>query len=464
VRRALVALAAGLALAPAARADVGAPGVRDPYFPRAGNGGYDALHYDLSLSYERRANRLAGLARIRARALAPLTRFNLDLKGLRVRRVAVAGAHAAFSRAGSELRITPAAPLAAGQEFTVAVRYRGVPRTIVGSPFAFGEPYGFLHTPDGQFVAAEPDGAATWFPCNDHPSDKATFTFHVTVPRGTRAVANGRLVSVERRAKRRTFVWHEDSPMATYLATVDTGRWLMRRGRTKEGVPVAVAVDPRIAPRRARRTAHSFLRRTARIVDYESSVFGPYPFSATGAIADDARFNGDRLGFSLETQSRPVYSGTIDTTTIAHELAHQWFGDSVSVTSWRDIWLNEGFASFAEYLWLAHTHQVSAHESFRLDYGIPRGSPFWKVVIGDPGRDAMFDIAVYRRGAMTLQALREKIGNGPFSTVIRDWTAAHRHANATTADFIALAEQVSGRDLDAFFKTWLYTARKPITW
>jgi aminopeptidase N len=459
-----VALAAVFALAPAARADVGAPGLGDPYFPRAGNGGYDALHYDLSLSYARRTNRLAGLARIRARALASLTRFNLDLKGLHVRRVRVDGTRATFRRAGAELRITPRAPLAAGQAFTVTVRYRGVPRTITKSPIAFGEPYGFLHTPDGQFVAAEPDAAHTWFPGNDHPRDKATFTFRVTVPKGSRAVANGRLISVQRRGKRRTFVWREDAPMATYLATVDTGRWLMRRGRTRGGVPVTVAVDPRIAPRRVRRTARYFLRTTARIVDYESSVFGPYPFSSTGAIADDARFRGNRLAFSLETQSRPVYSGLIDPTTIAHELAHQWFGDSVSVTSWRDIWLNEGFASFAEYLWLAHTHQVSAHRSFRLDYGVPRRSPFWKVVIGDPGRDAMFDIAVYRRGAMTLQALREKIGDGPFFTMIRSWAATYREANATTADFIALAERVSGRDLDAFFKTWLYTPRKPRTW
>jgi aminopeptidase N len=464
VRRGLAALAAALALAPAAQADVGAAGLGDMYFPRAGNGGYDALHYDLNLSYDRRANRLAGLARIQARALAPLTRFDLDLKGLRVRRVAVDGARAAFRRAGTELRIKPAAPLAAGQVFTVAVRYRGVPHTITKSPIAFGEPYGFLHTPDGQFVAAEPNGAYTWFPANDHPSDKATFTFRVTVPKGSRAVANGRLVSVARRGKRRTFVWREDAPMATYLATVDTGRWLMRRGRTKGGVPVIVAIDPRIAPHRARRAARFFLHSTARIVDYESSVFGPYPFSSTGAIADDARFHGSRLAFSLETQSRPVYSGLIDRTTIAHELAHQWFGDSVSVARWRDIWLNEGFASFAEYLWLAHTHQLSAHQSFRLDYGVPARSPFWKVVIGDPGRDAMFDIAVYRRGAMTLQALREKIGNGPFLEIIRAWAAAHRHANATTADFIALAEQISGRDLDAFFNTWLYTAGKPTTW
>jgi aminopeptidase N len=378
--------------------------------------------------------------------------------------VRVDGRRAAFHRAGGELRITPRTALAAGQAFTVSVRYRGIPHTIVGSPIAFGEPYGFLHTPDGDFVATEPDGADTWFPCSDHPSDKATYTFRVTVPKPFRAVANGRLVSTRAHHGRRTFVWVEDSPMATYLATVDTGRWVIRHGRTKGGVPVTVAVDPRIAPHRAGRAARFFMRTTAKVVDYESTVFGPYPFSTTGAIADDARYHGRRLGFSLETQSRPVYSGLIDSTTIAHELAHQWFGDSVSVTSWRDIWLNEGFASFAEYLWLDHTHQLTAHESFRSDYAIGRRSSFWKVVVANPKRNRMFDGAVYRRGAMTLQALREKIGNPMFFTILKTWTATHRHGNATTADLIALAEQVSGRDLRAFFRAWIYTPRKPTSW
>jgi aminopeptidase N len=464
MRRALAVFAAVLAFAPAARADVGASGLGDPYFPHEGNGGYDALHYDLALSYSPRTNRLSGLARIRARALAPLERFDLDLKGLHVRSVRVDGAPAPFERAGRELRITPAAAPAAGHVFTVAVRYRGVPRTIVGSPIAFGEPYGFLHTPDGEFVAAEPNGADTWFPGNDHPSDKATFTFRITVPKRSRAVANGRLVSRRTHGRRRTFVWKEDSPMATYLATIDSGHWLIRHGHTQGGVPVTVAVDPRVAPGRTRRTARFFLRTTRRVVDYESSVFGPYPFSTTGAIVDDARYRGRRVGFSLETQSRPVYSGLVDTVTIAHELAHQWFGDSVSVATWRDIWLNEGFASFAEYLWLDHTHRQTAHDSFRADYAVPDRSSFWKVPIADPGRDRLFDAAVYRRGAMTLQALREKLGDGPFFTILRTWVARHRHANASTADFIALAEQVSGRDLDAFFRAWLYTPRKPTSW
>ena len=307
------------------------------------------------------------------------------------------------------------------------MRYRGRPRTVVGSPIAFGEPYGFLHTPDGQFVAAEPDAASTWFPCNDHPSDKATYTFRITVKKGLRVIANGRLVSRSTRRGKTTFVWNEDSPMASYLATVDTGRWKVKTGRTPAGIPETVAVDPRLV-REKKHAVRYFFDTTAEATDFEATMFGPYPFSSTGAIADDARFQGDPLGFSLETQTKPVYSGIRDTTTIAHEIAHQWFGDSVSVRSWSDIWLNEGFASFAEYLWLDHKHLATAHEVFQAQYRTPAKDPFWKVVIANPRRDTMFSISVYLRGAMTLQALREKIGDEKFFTILRTWTATYRHS------------------------------------
>jgi aminopeptidase N len=461
-RATLAALATSLVIVPAASADVGAPGVGDPYFPRAGNGGYDALHYDLRLRYSPRRDRLSGRARITARALVPLTRFNLDLKRLRVRGVQVNGARATFDRSGSELRITPATPLGAGQQFTVSVRYGGRPRTVIDSVIG-GEPYGFVHTRDGQFVAAEPDAASTWFPCNDHPSDKATYTFRITVPKGLRTVANGRLVSRSTRRGASTFVWTEDSPMASYLATIDTGRWRIRTGRTRGGVPQTVAVDRRLS--RARRKAMRFVSRTtAAATDFEAETFGPYPFGSTGAIVDDAQFRGRTLGFSLETQTRPVYSDVRDSVTIAHEIAHQWFGNSVSLRSWADIWLNEGFASFTEYLWIDHRTSASAHDVFKAQYALPARAAFWKVSIGNPGRARMFDIAVYYRGAMTLQALREKIGDGPFFTLLRTWVARYRHGNATTADFIALAEQLSGQELGPFFQTWLYTPRKPKRW
>jgi hypothetical protein len=203
---------------------------------------------------------------------------------------------------------------------------------------------------------------------------------------------------------------------------------------------------------------------TAEATDLWADTFGPYPFGSTGAIADNATYNGQSIGFSLETQTRPLYSAVRSTSTIAHELAHQWFGDSVSVKTWKHIWLNEGFASFAQYLWNEHTGVRTAHEDFKLDYSRKSSDPFWDIVVADPQRDTMFARAVYRRGAMTLQALREKIGDEPFFRILRTWTAQHRYGTATTEEFIALSEQISGQDLSNFFQVWLYTPDKPKQW
>jgi aminopeptidase N len=461
---ALIAAAGGcLAFASVAQAAPGADGVGDPYFPLEGNGGYDAQHYDLELAYDPASDRLDGVATITARATQDLSSFDLDLQQLDVSQVTVDNQPAQFTRDGQELTITPRHRLHENRTFRVSVTYGGTPQTIVGSPIVFGSPYGFLHTDDGQFVGAEPNAASTWFPSNDHPSDKATYVFRITVPEGITAVANGRLAWSSTSHGKSTFVWSEDSPMATYLATVDSGQWQIKNGRTPGGVPVTVAVDPALVAQRADAVDY-FFDTTAEAVDFESRYFGRYPFSSTGAIADNATFDGRPLGFSLETQTKPVYSGIRSTTTIAHELSHQWFGDSVSVKTWNNIWLNEGFATFAEYLWLEHNRTRMAHESFVNDYSRAPTSSFWNVIVADPQRDTMFASAVYRRGGMTLQALREKIGDEKFFDILKTWTRTHFHGNGTTEEFTALAEKISGEDLDAFFQTWLYTAGKPTSW
>src|SRR3954449_4135854 len=461
--RVLALVGASLALAPAAHAAPGASGVGDPYFPLEGNGGYDALHYDLTLGYDPSSDQLDGVATITARAEQDLSSFDLDLQQLDVHWVTVNGRRAAFTRDGQELRITPRKKLHRRSRFRVSVGYGGVPQTIVGSPIVFGSPYGFLHTDDGNFVGAEPNAASTWFPSNDHPSDKATYVFRITVPEGISAVANGRLAWSRTRHGKSTFVWYEDSPMATYLATVDSGVWQMKTGRTPGGVPETVVVDPALVAQRADAVDY-FFNTSAEAVDFESQYFGPYPFSSTGAIADNATYQGRPLGFSLETQTKPVYSAVRSTTTIAHELSHQWFGDSVSVQTWDNIWLNEGFATFAQYLWDDYKGVRTAHQAFLNDYARAADNPFWQIIVANPQRDTMFASAVYRRGGMTLQALREKIGDDAFFRILKTWTREHYHGNGTTKQFTALAERISGQDLGAFFQTWIYTAGKPTSW
>ncbi|MEV5509475.1 M1 family metallopeptidase [Streptomyces orinoci] len=431
----------------------GAPGVGDPYFPHLGNGGFSVAHYDLDIGYAPDSGRLDGRTTVRARATQDLSRFDLDLQQLTVSSVQVDGHRAAFTRQGDELVITPRHFIPKGRSFTTTVIYGGIPQPLSG-PIVFGSKYGWMKTKTGVFVACEPNAASTWFPASDHPSEKATFDITVTAPKGLTAVSNGRLVSTRNRGGSTVTHWRESRPMATYLATATIGRMDVRTGRTPGGIPVYTAIDPTLPnPRKV-----DVFGLTSEITDYWSKVFGPYPFEETGAIVDGM----PDAGFSLETQSKPIYSAVRSETTIAHELAHQWFGDSVSVRQWKDIWLNEGFATYAQWLWDEHKGRRTAHDAFRSAYdSIKPEDPFWKIDVADPQRDTMFADAVYERGAMALQALRERIGDRDFFRLLPQWTARHRYGNASVGEFIALAEKVSGQRLGDLFHTWLSQRGKP---
>ncbi|RJK94265.1 M1 family metallopeptidase [Vallicoccus soli] len=447
---ALVAL--GLATSPAGAAAAGAPGVGDPYFPLAGNGGYDVGQYDLRIRYEPSTRAFDGTAVLRARATQDLSRFNLDLRGFAVRSVRVDGRPARFDRDRQELRVRPRGGLERGERFTVVVEYDGT----TGRPTdSGGALYGWVSTPDGAFVANEPEGASTWYPVNDTPTDKATYRFRVTVPEGTTAVANGQLVSQRTRGGWTTWVWEARDPMASYLSTASVGDYDLTIARTAQGLPVIDAVDRDLGDDAAEGT-----RRTAEMIDLFTGLFGPYPFEAYGAIVDD----DEDAGYALETQTRPIYSGPPSESTVAHELSHQWFGNSVSPEQWDDLWLNEGFATYAEWLWAEHTGGPTPAEQFDELYAEPATSSLWAPAVADPGAETLFSRSVYDKAAMTLQALRERIGERAFWRLVRTWYRDHRDANASTADFTRLAERVSGRQLDGFFRTWLYGTGKPTDW
>jgi aminopeptidase N len=440
----------------------GSPGVGDSYYPGYGNGGYDVRAYDLEVDYDPATERLDGEADIEATATADLCSLNLDLVGLDVERVEVDGRRARWVRFGQELVVTPRRPLREGRRFEVEVRYGGVPQEFV-LPGTIART-GFMTTPDGANVVGQPEVAAAWFPVNDHPLDKATYDFEVTVPDGYEVVANGFLRDVDHGRGSTTWEWEAREPMASYLATIDIGQWDVRRWTTSSGIPVYDAVDSAITgPLRA--SIDWSLARQGEILDVLGEAFGPYPFSTVGAIVD----NQDDLFFALETQTRPVYSKLFwaggqlgGDAVVVHELAHQWFGDDVALGRWQDIWLNEGFATYAEWLWAEHEGFGTPREALEtLHAEIPADDPIWSVVIGDPGVANLFDNAVYVRGAMTLQALRDEVGDDRFWRIIRTWAADHSGGNVTTPEFIALAEQVAGRELDDLFATWLFTAGKP---
>ncbi|WP_432172503.1 M1 family metallopeptidase [Streptomyces sp. Tue6028] len=448
------AAASFLVIAASSAPTPGADGIGDPYFPQLGNGGFDARHYDLDVAYNPDTDRLDGRTTITARATQSLSAFDLDLQKLDVTKVEVNGRRADFTRSGDEIHITPRGTLPKGKNFTVTVTYGGVPEALNG-PIVFGSDYGWMKTTDGVFVACEPNAASTWFPSSDHPSDKATYDIRIKAPQGLTGVSNGRLVSTYDKGGQTVAHWRESRPMATYLATATIGKFDVKTGKTPAGTPVYVAIDPVLA----NSNSVDVYGVTAEATDYWSQVFGPYPFEETGAIVDDM----PQAGFSLEVQSKPAYSAVRSESTIVHELAHQWFGDSVSVERWKDIWLNEGFATYAQWLWSEHKGIRSAHDSFLAGYNArPADSSFWQITVADPQRDTMFASAVYQRGAMTLQMLRERIGDQAFFKLLPAWTKLHRYGNANTADFVRLAEKISGQQLDDLFQTWIYTTGKPV--
>jgi aminopeptidase N len=434
----------------------GAAGVGDPYFPKMGNGGYDVTHYGLTLAYDPRGKRLTGTAEITARALQDLSAFRLDLLGLHVSDVTVEGRSAGWSRAGQELTVRPHGDLDKGKTFRTTVRYAGTPETITDPD---NSKEGWLRTADGALALGEPTGSMAWFPGNHHPFDKAAYDVRITVPKGLQAVSNGELTSETTAKDRTTYAWHTAEPMASYVATLAIGRYDITRSTTKNGLPVYVAVDPTQT-----QASRKVLGGIPGIMDWEEYNFGPYPFSSTGAIVDRA---GD-AGYALETQTRPVFPGAPDTRTLVHELAHQWFGDSVTPKSWRDMWLNEGFATYAEWLWQEDHGGDTADKIFNSlyngDYYEPVDSgEVWAFPPADPpGAAQISDPPVYYRGAMVLHKIRQLVGDDTFYDIIQGWAATHRHANAGTADFTAYVEKSApDKDFSGIWKDWLYGKGKP---
>ena len=661
-------LATGVASAGGAKITFtpGAAGAGDPYFPLDGNGGYDTEHYFLDLQYDPTTDVLGGSATIRARATQDLSRFNLDLERLTVHSVEVNNREATWSRDGGELMITPSKGIRRHQHFTTKVVYSGVPETIVD---AFGVS-GFIHTDDGALIIGQPHVADTWYPVNDHPSDKASYTFRMRVPAGLEAVANGLLQDERTSGGWTSWTWDAREPMASYLTTASVGEFELREyghrrisfidavdpdlygptGTPRTGSQFAIAQVGEPAYKRLARTIavpaggatlsfwikrdtetawdhvfveahtvgdedwttlpdlnghtssdtgascpswlglHPFLEhyqsdddgdgtcsptgssgewravsgasdgyeqwtvdlagyanesvevaityasdesvqfsgafvddivvstgagttsfeadgdtwdgwtvpgapegsppnpndwiagttadtppplgvnidasfaRQPEIIDFEANLFGPYPFRAAGGIVDDTSV----IGFALENQTRPIYAkgffgNPLDgDSVVVHELAHQWYGDSLAVAQWMHIWLNEGFATYAEWLWSEHEGLGSAQEIFDFFYSvIPPDDEFWSLVIGDPGPDHLFDFAIYARGAMTLHQLRLTVGDDDFFQILRRWAQSRRGDNVTTAEFVQLAETISGQELDDLFETWLFTPGRP---
>ena len=430
----------------------GPPGVGDPLFPKSGNGFYDVSDYDLRLNYSPRTDRLRAAARIKATVETPgppLRRFNLDYRGPKIKSLEVDGRRADRRRNGQELIITPRQPLANGVEFRVRVLYAGKPRQLTDPD---GGKEGWTKTPDGAIALGEPRGSPAWFPCNDHPTDKATYRIKLVTPGSVVGISNGRLVR-SRRGHRSVTVWRQAQPMATYLALAAIGKFRIDRG-TMAGARYLGAVQRNLGQRALKRLR----MRSRRAHRFLPGVAGPYPFDATGGVVDPSN-----LGYALETQGRPYYPGPPSQDLVVHELAHQWFGNSVSPADWSEIWLNEGFATYMEWLYAEARGGPTAQQRFNQLYEShgPGDSGFWNPPPGQvPGPQKLFDNTVYDRGAMALQVLRHEIGDEDFETVLEEWATENEGGTVTTADFRAKIVAVAGT-VPPIFDQWLDQTGRP---
>jgi aminopeptidase N len=423
----------------------------DSLLPDLGNGGYDVGRYAIAIAYDPATRVLTGTDTITATATQALSTFDLDLHGLTVASVTVDGKSSMFTVAHDKLTITPARPIGLRTVFTTKIRYGGVPRPYNDNTFGV---QGFIPQPDGALAQGQPRVAASWFPVNDRLTDKASYDITITAPTGLAAVSNGVLASKRVNGAFTTWRWVERAPMASYLAIVAIGKYRLTM-TTHNGLPVVLAVADALP-----RTVDVELANTPTILDFLATQFGPYPFSSVGGVV----YTQTDLD-ALENQTRPSYpGGDFDSPEdandlMAHELAHQWFGDNVTVSDWSDIWLNEGFATYAEWLWSQHIGGRTPRQSFDKLYSEPDGFPLDPPA--KPTLNSLFDDTVYTRGAATLEALRIVVGDTTFWRIIRGWAQLHPGGDATTAEFIAYADHVSGHSLDAFLRSWLYAPGKP---
>jgi aminopeptidase N len=429
------------------------PGPAGDYFPQNGDLSYEVRSYDLNIDYKPSSNQLIGRAVIEAVALTDLTVLSLDLHGLAVSRASldVVGVAKFWVRRG-KLHIRTREMIEAGEIFRITVRYGGQPTPI---PDDNGDEMGWDELADGVIVAGQTNGAPTWFPCNDRPDNKARYRIAVTTPSAYHVVANGSLVSRHRGASTTTWVYEQNTPMATYLATVQIGQYLSR-STPDSAIPITYVLPAHLLD-----SYELAFGRQSEMMDFFVRTFGPYPFGWYTVVITD-----DELDIPLESQGLSTFGSNMLTDDweserlVAHELSHQWFGNSLTLTDWRDIWLHEGFACYCEWLWSEESGGPSAHE---------RAAQHWKrlaakspgATLADPGPKHMFDDWVYKRGALLLHALRLTIGDDSFFELVREWVRRYSYGSVTTRMFIELAEHVGGLDLGSLFDRWLYRAELP---
>ena len=445
----------------------GEPGIGDSLHPSLGNGGYDVDHYALDLTFD--GDRLEGTATLIVRPTVLLESFYLDLTGMAVASVTVDGTNAAFE-VQDELRVIPDSPLDVGSEASVVIEYGGVPASIPNVAGQFR--VGWHESVDSWFGLSEPAGADTWFPSNNHPLDKATFELRMAVPTGLTVVSSGTLTDESSQDGLTTFTWESTDPIAPYLVGLGIGEFDRATEESSGGVEINNYFDTDLpAAERAK------FERQGEMMDFFTEVLGPYPFAEYGALVLET----NNVSAALETQTRPTYGTQIlvlGEAVVAHELAHQWFGDSLSVSDWSDVWLNEGFSTYLQWLWAGYDRGEAALtgevvSAYRALAGVPlvqsagsEEAAYEQALSqnpppGTPPADDLFNQSVYVRGALTIHALRLQLGDDVFFSLLKTWTTSNQHGNVSTDQFLQLVDEVGGTDARVLVERWIFDREMP---
>jgi aminopeptidase N len=444
--------------APPLSIELGIAGERsigDPYIPELGNTGYDVQHYELRLVLD--PAQVYVDARVTIEALTTnedIAQISLDFVGYEIEELSLNGEAAAFTRAERKLLVEFPEALSEGEIFTLDVIYRGQP-VFETSPFVPFIPHLGLQFPEtgdngSIYAVSEPDGARYWFPCNDHPRDKAAFRFQLGVPEGLTGAANGVLLEsrlgvpavFEDGSAGDVYIWEHNYPMATYLATVVVGEYERVEGVSPGGIPLRHYVFPD--------QVNAFQAQEATIgtmLDWMGELFGEYPFEVFGFAAADG------LGASLETQTLVILDRNAGEYTMAHEVAHMWFGNWVSLDSWGDMWRNEGFATYFGTLWSLRS-DPTAFDQYMNDLADSYRDYVPPYPLNQPPPRALFGRDSYMRGALLAHELRSLMGDEAFFDGLRLYFARFGGSTATHQQFQGVMEEAAGIDLDNFFEGW----------
>jgi aminopeptidase N len=431
----------------------GASGIGDSYFPQLGNAGYDALHYALNLDIEPQANSLTGDCTVEILATQSLSSFNFDFSGLEVDQIYVDGMKADFMRNEAELTIRPPQSLQKGEDYSVQILYHGSPEPVRAQGASFD--VGWFHNPkDEIYVTSETSGAETWYPVNDHPLDKASYRFQITVPKPYVVAANGLLMDVVDHGERVTYVWESPELIASYLTTINVAEYVVETETGPEGLIIRNYL-PADFPEDRR---HG-IDQIADMLGFFIDRFGAYPFSAYGTVIVDIP---DERFVAMETQTLSQHETSVyalKEATIAHELAHQWFGNSVSLETWQEIWLKEGAARYAEWLWEEYSKGAEALET-RVR-GVYQLQAWSSHELSHPPMDNLYTDAVYDKGGLLFHALRLRVGDDVFFDILQTYLEKYRYGNASSSDFIQICQDISGQNLEEFFDSWLSVKKIP---